>query len=102
MNSSSALVDAFKGEDAVICTLNVEVLAFQAKYIEAAVEAGVKRFIPSEWGSHHIKTPATEMAQVFAGKAALVNFLDKKSKEASASGKEFHWTGVNNGVFFDW
>jgi hypothetical protein len=31
-----------------------------------------------------------------------VDLLKIKAAEAEADGKEFHWTGVNNGVFFDW
>lgn len=28
--------------------------------------------------------------------------LEQKSKQAKEEGKEFCWTGINNGVFFDW
>ncbi len=74
----------------------------QVQLIEAAVEAGVKRFIPSEWGSIDIPAPVPEMEEAMAGRWAVIDFLKQKAKEAEAEGKDFHWTAVNCGIFFDW
>lgn len=49
--SLSSLTEAFKGQDAVISMLPITALGDQAVVIEAAIAAGVKRFIPSEYGS---------------------------------------------------
>jgi hypothetical protein len=47
-----SLVDIFTGQDAVVSTVAVgPTIVAQKKVINAAVAAGVKRFIPSECGS---------------------------------------------------
>lgn len=47
----ASLTDAFKEQDAVISMLPIMALSDQGVIIEAAIAAGVKRFIPSEYGS---------------------------------------------------
>lgn len=49
--SLSSLTEVFKGQDAVVSMLPITALGDQAVVIEAAIAAGVKRFIPSEYGS---------------------------------------------------
>ncbi|KAJ1550942.1 hypothetical protein HK405_015531, partial [Cladochytrium tenue] len=44
------LVAAFSGIDALVCPVSGFAVGAQLKYIEAAEAAGVKRFIPSEFG----------------------------------------------------
>lgn len=46
-----SLSKVFEGKDAVISFLPILSLEAQAIAIEAAIVAGVKRFIPSEYGS---------------------------------------------------
>lgn len=70
--------------------------------IAAAAEAGVKRFVPSEWGNSEVKAPAPEVEPAVQMKAAIVALLNRKAEEAREAGREFHWTRVNNGVLFDW
>lgn len=36
------------------------------------------------------------------GKHAIIELLNQKVTEAKEAGKTFHWTGINNGTFFDW
>ncbi|KAL2890665.1 isoflavone reductase family protein [Ceratocystis lukuohia] len=43
------LVDALRGVDALISCITWEHLHHQLPWIEAAKEAGIKRFVPSEW-----------------------------------------------------
>ncbi|KAF7178212.1 hypothetical protein CNMCM7691_006884 [Aspergillus felis] len=45
------LIEAFIGQDAVISMLPITALGDQDVVIEAAIAAGVKRYIPSEYGS---------------------------------------------------
>ncbi len=47
----TSLTQALKGQDAVISMLPITALDQQGPLIEAAIAAGVKRFIPSEYGS---------------------------------------------------
>ncbi|KAH8597272.1 hypothetical protein B0O99DRAFT_540953 [Bisporella sp. PMI_857] len=100
--SHAALVEALKGQDAVICGLNDNAFGIQYNIIEAAIEAGVIRFIPSEWGSIDIKAPVPELEESVAERFKIIEFLDQKARDAKANGTVFHWTAVNNGVFFDW
>ncbi|KFY98418.1 hypothetical protein V498_01485 [Pseudogymnoascus sp. VKM F-4517 (FW-2822)] len=101
-SSHKDLVEALKGQDALICTLSDEAGGVQVQLIDAAIEAGVKRFLPSEWGNCHIKAPVPESEPVVEGKNAIIEVLKEKTTEAQAKGQEFHWTGVNVGLFFDW
>ncbi|KAF5562318.1 hypothetical protein FNAPI_3214 [Fusarium napiforme] len=54
-NDKSALVDAVKGIDTVLSFLAMfdqnEALELHKKLIDASIEAGVRRFAPSEWAS---------------------------------------------------
>lgn len=54
--SQSDLVLHLKGVDAIISALNGSALKSQSLILEAAVQAGVKRIYPSEYGMHHIYT----------------------------------------------
>ena len=42
------LVEAFRGQDAVVNCITGTEVEEQFKFIDAAVEAGVKRYVPSE------------------------------------------------------
>src|SRR3954470_17462116 len=48
--TEASLLSAFKGQDAVVSILAYRVLAEQRKLIDAAIKAGVRRFIPSKYG----------------------------------------------------
>ncbi|KAJ0298715.1 hypothetical protein COL516b_009800 [Colletotrichum fioriniae] len=49
--SEDSLVKILAGQDAVVSMLPIMALGEQQKIVEAAIKAGVKRFIPSEYGS---------------------------------------------------
>jgi hypothetical protein len=50
-DDKQSLVDALKGQDAVVSTVSGEAALAQKLMIDAAIEAGVRRFIPSDFGS---------------------------------------------------
>jgi hypothetical protein len=102
LTSHDSLVEALKGQDAVINTLNDAVAEQAAVLVEAAFDAGIKRFVPNEWASHDMIVPGTLLEEGYEGKRAIVTLLNQKVKEAQAAGREFHWTGLNTGIFFDW
>lgn len=52
--SRQEMVQTLSGIDAVVSALNGPVLEAQRTIQDAAADAGVKRFIPSEYGMHHI------------------------------------------------
>lgn len=62
----------------------------QNKLVDAAIAAGVKRFVPSEFGSDVPNKRTREVVPIFEGKHAAVEYL--KSKES-----EISWTAVVNG-----
>lgn len=102
LSSHASLVEALKDQDAFICTLNDFALGVQEQLIDAAFEAGVKRFISNEWGVNEMDSHVTELQEALNGRRSIIELLKYKSAEATKAGNEFHWTGVNNGLFFDW
>lgn len=83
-------MEAFEGQDVVICTLNDEAAVLQEGMVKAAYEASVKRFLPNEWANHDMCLPGTGLEGVKEGKRAVVDLLDIKVKEAQRGGKDFH------------
>ena len=94
--SESSLADAFKGQDAVVSTISGGALQDQFKIIDAAVKAGVKRFIPSEFGSDSTNKAGNEICPIFEGKLKAVEHLKQKAD----GNPNFSWTGVMTGPFF--
>jgi uncharacterized protein YbjT (DUF2867 family) len=95
--SASSLAEVFKGQDAVVSPIATGGLGIQKKIIDAAVQAGVKRFIPSEFG---IDTRNAEggLGKILSAKQETREYLDKVSKENPG----FTWTGISTSLFFDW
>ncbi|KAI4269330.1 MAG: hypothetical protein L6R38_007503 [Xanthoria sp. 2 TBL-2021] len=93
---SDQLVAVLKGQDAVINLLPPMSVEQHNSIADAAAEAGVKRFIPSEFGSDTTSPKIVELVPIFGNKTAITNYL--KTKESSG----LSWTAVVNGAFFDW
>ena len=96
-DSLDSLTSALKGHDAFVSTLASTALDVQIRLIDAAIAAGVKRFIPSEFGSD-TRNELTRKFPVFAGKVRIQEYLEKKSKEND----DFTYTCVMTSAFFDW
>ena len=88
------LLSAFKGQDAIVSTINAA--TNQHVIIEAAVKAGVKRYIPSEFGGDTTNAKVVEVVPVFKGKLAVVDSLKKQESNGLS------WTALVTGPFFDW
>ena len=90
------LLEAFKGQDAVISTIAPSNVAHQKTIIDTAIKAGVKRFVPSEFGSDTLNDNAMAiLPQFFKEKKETVEYLKAKEKEGLT------WTAVVNGPFFE-
>jgi len=90
------LLEAFKGQDAIISTIATTSAGTQNVIIDAAVKAGVKRFVPSEFGSDTLNAKAMEiLPQYFAGKTGAVDYLKTKEKDGLT------WTAFVTGPFFE-
>ncbi|CAN8096347.1 unnamed protein product [Discula destructiva] len=101
LSSVESLTLAFAGQDAVISaisTVAVIVPGAQDPLIDAAVAAGVKRFLPSEYGLNTRILEGEILGDWLKSKTAAVNYLIKKA-EANPG---FTWTGVATCLFFDW
>lgn len=66
----------------------------QLKLVDAAIAAGVKRFIPSEYGCNTADERIRKLVPVFVGKRKVVDYLISKENEIS-------WTAVITGLFAD-
>jgi len=91
-----AVVEAFKSQDAIIDSAPLTEIPQHLAFIEAAVKAGVKRFIPAEFGSKTSEPRNIEAVPAFAGKVTMRDLLISKEHTGLT------WTGVINGMFFDW
>jgi uncharacterized protein YbjT (DUF2867 family) len=94
--STESLVSIFKGQDAVVSFAGATQLADQQKYVDAALAAGVKRFIPSEFGGDTRSDETAKAIPLFAVKKGVVEYLRTKESEGLS------WTAVWTGPFFDW
>ncbi|KAL2431781.1 hypothetical protein ABEF95_013815 [Exophiala dermatitidis] len=94
----ASLTSALQGINVVVSVLATAVVGGQTPLIEAAVAAGVSRFIPSEFGSNTVNPKASQLP-VFKGKVETLGVL--KSKVSSNPGS-FSYTQIINGPFFDW
>ena len=94
--SEASLVDAFKGQDAVVSAVGDAGLAEEIKIIDASVKAGVKRFLPSEYGNNSQNAKATALIPVFGLKVQINEHL--KAQES----KGLTWTAILAGPLFDW
>jgi nucleoside-diphosphate-sugar epimerase len=79
----------------VISLVAGSALGDQNKLIDAALAAGVKRFIPSEFGSNTQSPRLLELVPIFGAKKATVDYLKKTEDKLS-------WTSIITGAFFDW
>ncbi|PGH14486.1 hypothetical protein AJ79_02979 [Helicocarpus griseus UAMH5409] len=93
--SAQSLTEVFKGQDAVISIVGPTGFAEQNKFVDAAIAAGVKVFIPSEYGSDTKNPEVLKIAPVLAGKRTLVEYLETQQDKIS-------WMVVIAGPFADW
>jgi hypothetical protein len=93
--SKPSLLSAFKGQDAVVNTITMPDFEEQKKMIDIAVEAGVKRFIPAEFGIDTSKEEAVEIMTFLKMKPQIIQYLRSIQDKIT-------WTGIITGPFFDW
>jgi hypothetical protein len=94
--SLESLVSIFTGQDVVISIVGATGIAEQKSYVDAAVKAGVKRFLPSEFGINGQSEAVKELTPFFAVKQDLLDYLVEKEKDGLT------WTALIVGVLYDW
>ncbi|KAF4771882.1 hypothetical protein N7455_008016 [Penicillium solitum] len=94
--SDKDLEAAFKGKDVVISAVGATGFGEQKKFVDVAIRAGVKRFIPSEFSVNSQNDAVLQLLPLFGQKKELIEYL--KSKETDG----FTWTGIATSGLFDW
>ncbi|KAE8374387.1 hypothetical protein BDV26DRAFT_300267 [Aspergillus bertholletiae] len=97
--SEASLREIFKGHDAVVSTVSSiipgDALAIQKTFVDAAIAAGVKVFIPSEYGVDTSNRSAPEYIPFLADKLQTLDYLKSRQDQIS-------WTAIISGSMFDW
>ncbi|KAK3292878.1 uncharacterized protein B0H64DRAFT_344989 [Chaetomium fimeti] len=99
--SVESLTAAFSGQDAVVSAVGTQAVGTQHTAVDAAVAAGVQRFVPSEFGIHTRLVRERPIGRVLAGKVGVVDYLEGVVERTGGEGG-LSWTGVSTGLFFDW
>ncbi|KAI0905108.1 hypothetical protein F4823DRAFT_156616 [Ustulina deusta] len=97
-SSVQSLTAALGGQDAVVSTIATAAIAGQQLLVDAAVAAGVKRIIPSEFGVNTRFLGKEPIGTILQGKIQTLNYIHEKWKQNPS----FTWTGISTGLFFDW
>ncbi|KAI4729064.1 NAD(P)-binding protein [Aureobasidium sp. EXF-10728] len=92
-SSQNSLISALRGQEAFISAIPKH--EEQPALIDAAIAAGVQRFIPSEFGSNIVGNEKVRALPVFAGKVKTQEYLRAKQDQIS-------YTLLVNGLFLDW
>ncbi|KAI1210029.1 NAD(P)-binding protein [Annulohypoxylon truncatum] len=78
------LVNIFQGVETVICFFPVhsdQGNEIQKRLIDASIEAGVKRFAPSEWATGVKLEDSLDVIPWYAGKVEVAHYLEEVNKE---------------------
>ncbi|KAM0520733.1 hypothetical protein ACHAPE_003131 [Trichoderma viride] len=93
-----SLVKIFTGQEAVVSAVAAgPPIAAQKGMVDAAIQAGVRRFIPSEYGSSSIAQPIEDFKKLMAPKTELIGYLREKCRLHP----DFSWTCLSGGALLD-
>ena len=95
--STESLTSALQGHDALVSTLATLALPVQLNLFDTAAAAGVRRVIPSEFGTNTTISPTKDLP-IFGHKVQVQKHL----AELTAKDSNFSYTLVLTGPFFDW
>ncbi|EPQ54044.1 NAD P-binding protein [Gloeophyllum trabeum ATCC 11539] len=96
------LAQALRGIDVVISVLSGPGIDAQRDLLEAAVEAGVKRFYPSEWGFHNVyRKPGDEWGHIHPLWDQKARFADWLVRHPAVESGRITYTIIGNGDFYD-
>ncbi|KAI0204363.1 hypothetical protein F4808DRAFT_339719 [Astrocystis sublimbata] len=96
--SVESLTAALQDQDALISTIATVAVGGQRPLVDAAVAAGVRRIIPSEFGINTRFLGKEPIGTILQGKIQTLDYIHEKSKNNPL----FSWTGISTGLFFDW
>jgi hypothetical protein len=93
-----SLQDAFTGYDIAICTVAGGDFEFQVRIVDALLAAGVKKFIPHEFGHNTLNPGIRARIPAYAGRAKVLEHLQNNISKASP---DFDWVGIATGYTLD-
>ncbi|KAI5460354.1 hypothetical protein BGZ63DRAFT_387104 [Mariannaea sp. PMI_226] len=97
--SVDGLVEALRGQDVVIASFPLNDVNQHLHLVEAAAKAGVKRFVPADFGSCDAASPnAQRLLKLYRDK----DLVRQKCEEVAAANGDFSWTAIVCGHFFDY
>jgi len=96
LTDTAAMTEAFRGWDAVVAALAFPAAKVQFPIIDAAAAAGVKRFIPSEFG-FDLTIPSNRAERIYAVKVAVSECL----KAVAEAQMDFSYTLLAIGAYAD-
>ncbi|KAH8670574.1 hypothetical protein BGZ61DRAFT_497717 [Ilyonectria robusta] len=97
--SVAGLADALRGQDVVIASFPLVDVNQHLRLVEAAALAGVKRFVPADFGSCDAASPnARRLLKLYRDK----DLVRQKCEEIAAANEAFSWTALVCGHFFDY
>ena len=91
--SSASLQSSFAKQDLIISTMSGGDSELQARLVDAALAAGVKRFIPHEFGHDTLNKEIQARVRKYFGRAKVIEHLKKVSK----ANPDFEWTAIATG-----
>lgn len=94
--SHASLESIFAGQDLVISTMAGGDSDQQMRIIDAAIAAGVRRFMPHEFGHDTLNKGISSRVLKSAGRAKIIEHLQAASKIAN-----FEWVGIATGYTLD-
>jgi nucleoside-diphosphate-sugar epimerase len=91
------LIHAFKGQDVVLnCMTSLSVMD-QFRMIDAAISAGVRRYVPSEYGLNNMRSEAQALNDVFRAKGKVQEYLRERAAEGV-----IEWMAISCGMWIKW
>lgn len=96
VTSVESVTAALKGQDALVSTVGRDGVPSGSVFVEAAVAAGIKRFIPSDFGPD-FTNPLVAAMPLFQPKLAVLKLL----REAAAADPGFSWTSISTNPFLE-
>lgn len=96
--SVGELVDVLHGQDAIVVSFAGSNSDLQIRLADAAAQAGVRRFIPADFGSCDSSSPrALDLISLYRAKQKVRQHLEQLASCSSLS-----WTSLVCGHFFDY
>ncbi|RMZ69865.1 hypothetical protein GMOD_00008797 [Pyrenophora seminiperda CCB06] len=95
--STASLLEVFAGHDLIVNTMSSGDSELQIRIIDAAVIAGVKRFIPNEFGYDTLNKGIQNRIPKYAGRAKVIHKLQRMS----SFDPDIEWTAIATGYTLD-